>query len=298
MRDAKKLLSDYKITPRDIENIKSLASFMSAKTEELADYHYSKIFENKAAALFVRNEEVLERARKAFVDWFAELLAGNYSPVYFMKLNRIGKVHVKIGLPCEYVNIHMSLIRDFVVEQVLKEFENSPGKAAPLISSLNKALDMNLDIMTRSYRAAEMHQHFLSSRIDNWIISSTKRLVTGFNIILMVGLLVIGIATVFLAVNGLAHLLTGELERGVLTALGSVLVLWVIIELLDTQIRHMRGQMFAIKVFISVALVAELRRVLITSIEHASWQEEGMLALSVLILGAVFWMISVADRQS
>ena len=81
-----------------------------------------------------------------------------------------------------------------------------------------------------------------------------------------------------------------------LRGLGTLLVLWVVIELLDTQIKHMKGSSFAIKVFVSVALVAELRRLLITSIEHASWQEELILVASLLALGAIYWMVSRIER--
>jgi len=291
------ILADYRITPEDIENIKSVSSLMAGKIDELSDLHYSVLLNNKKTASFISNEEVLERARNAFIDWFHDLVSGNYTPAYLLKLNRIGKTHVKIGLPAEYVNVQMALIRDFVADQILKEIGDDRERTARVISSLNKALDMNLDIMTRSYRVAEMSSHFVSNRIDNMIISNTRRLVTGFNLALMIGLLVIGVATVVLSVYEFTHLLKGDLGRGVLSALGTLLILWVIIELLDTQTRHMRGHQFAIKVFVSVALVAELRRVLITSIEHGSWQNEASLAGSILVLGLVFWMVSASERR-
>ena len=69
--------------------------------------------------------------------------------------------------------------------------------------------------------------------------------------------------------------------------------LWVVIEFFDKQIRHIRGgSALVIKVFISVALVAELRKLLITSVEHTAWQDQIIPNVSVLILGFIYWLVS------
>ncbi len=44
-------------------------------------------------------------------------------------------------------------------------------------------------------------------------------------------------------------------------------MLWVVIELVDTEVEHLQGAKFTIKVFVGVALVAVIRKILITSLK-------------------------------
>ncbi len=53
------------------------------------------------------------------------------------------------------------------------------------------------------------------------------------------------------------------LERGGLSILGSVLILYAISELLSEEIKHIRGGAVSIKAFVGVALAAVIRKVLI-----------------------------------
>jgi len=297
MPEMKKLLSDYKISLADLDNIKLAGPIVEGSKEKIADHHYDRLLTHKQSARFFKDEKILKRAREAFIKWLEDLVSGDYSAGYYDRLNRIGAVHVKIGLPAFQVNVQVSHVRHFIEELVCQRYNTDPAKAAQINGSLGRLLDLNLDLMTRSYREEELRSHFLSYKVDSWLINVAKRFVNGFNIILVIGLVLTGVMILGMFFKDLVHIAAGNVEQGVLGTLGTLLMLWVIIELLDTQIGHIKGHAFAIKVFVSVALVAELRKVLMSSIGHENWHENAVLIASVLILGFTYWLISKVENR-
>jgi len=297
MPEISKLLSDYKITSDDIHNIKLAAPFLIGKKEEVADHHYSILLGKEETAVFFKDDKVLDRARRAFIGWFEDMLEADYTPSYYVRLNRIGGTHVRIGLPAHHVNVQMSHMRALLADYTRRHYSDDEETATRTINSLNKVIDMNLDLMTRSYREEELSANFLSHRVDSGIIRFARWITSGFNMALVAGLVSIGLMALGLVSIDIVKLFEGGMERGVLSALGSLLILWVVIELLDTQIGHMKGHAFAVKVFVAVAFVAELRKVLISSIEHTEWLQNATLAMSVFLLGVVYWLISQVEKK-
>jgi uncharacterized membrane protein (DUF373 family) len=78
--------------------------------------------------------------------------------------------------------------------------------------------------------------------------------------------------------------------------MGSLLMLWVVIELIDNEIRQLRGGRFAIKVFISVALVAVIRKILVTTLSAEAIGAQISLIAAVAVLGVVYWLISKVEQ--
>ena len=83
--------------------------------------------------------------------------------------------------------------------------------------------------------------------------------------------------------------------HGVLTALGSLLIIWVMVELMENEIRQLRGGRFKIQIFLGVALVALIRELLIASLDHAASELQYTILAGILALGIVYWLISRAE---
>ncbi len=299
MREINRFLESYDITASDIESIIEISPLLQAKKTELVDSNFEKLLKNSETARVLRNKKVLEKSKAALLSWLGDFLSGRYSDGYYHKIAGTGCVFARAGLPEHVISAIIANTRVFLTDQIFSYYSDSPEKAVQAVSSVNKALDLNLGLMTRSCHEEEMDTHFISYRLDSVIIRIAKWFVTGFNLLLIFGLLGIGFLALVLVANDVHHMIYAEggLARGVLGALGTLLILWVIIELLDTQISHIRGQAFAIKIFVSVALVAELRKVLISSIEHTTWEQQAIIASSVLVLGIVYWLISKVDQK-
>lgn len=294
MVDANSLLLNYQITPADVNALREMAPLFEGSLDELTKNQYETLAINSELSRFFKNEKFVARSKMAFSHWLSDFLSGDFSESSFTKLKNLGHAYASMGLPESITNLTISNIRTYLTDLIWAKHQDNPLMASQAVMSLNKILDLNLDIMTRACHEEELKTHFISKKLDSSIIRLAKWFVTGFNIILVLGLLCLGILTLGMWSSDVGHLFsdTSQFERGVLGMLGSLLILWVVIELLDTQISHIRGRAFAIKVFVSVALVAELRKILIFSIEDTPWIHQATIAGSVLVLGFVYWLIS------
>jgi uncharacterized membrane protein (DUF373 family) len=102
----------------------------------------------------------------------------------------------------------------------------------------------------------------------------------------------LSLGAVGLVVQDVAHIVQGNLSQGLVGAMGSVLILWVVIELLDMEIDRLRGGAFRLQLFVGLALVAFIRKVLVTSLgSHDLWSE-GLYLAGILVCGVIFWLVS------
>ncbi|HAS53621.1 MAG TPA: heme-binding sensor globin domain-containing protein, partial [Nitrospiraceae bacterium] len=95
----------------------------------------------------------------------------------------------------------------------------------------------------------------------------------------------------WLFVIDVGKLINGDLERGIIGALGSLLLLWVIIELMNTEISHLKGGKFHISVFIGVALVTTIRETMIATLKHEKAEMIYYLVAAILVIGVVYWLV-------
>jgi uncharacterized membrane protein (DUF373 family) len=284
----------YGFTSQDVKNLRGLLPTMQMHREKFVHefYHYVKDFED--ADKYLKNQDIIERHQRALADWYMHIFAGDYGYVYFSELERVGMAHVDIGLDAHYVNAAMHFSKRFMQDVLRSEMQDQQERAY-LMGSLEKILDMNLDIFTSSYIEEEKRTIFLSHRLESVLIQSAKRFTYGLNLILVLGLVGLGGMVLWLVGTDLMHVFDGNIEKGLLATLGSLLMLWVIIELMDTEIEHLQGKKFAIKVFISVALVAMIRKILIATLAHDEIKTQLSLMAGLAILGGVYWLISKAD---
>jgi len=88
------------------------------------------------------------------------------------------------------------------------------------------------------------------------------------------------------------------MEKGILSALGELLILWMMIELMDNEIKNLKGGKFNILVFIGVIIVAMIREILISTLRHDDLTTQGFLAGTLLILGIVYYLVSMAQKNA
>ncbi len=298
MESAQKIKEHYFFTEIDEKNLLRLKPWMEVEKLHVGDEFYRFITATPEIASYVQKDEaVRKRHRAAIGQWFAELFQGRYDQLYFLNLQRIGATHVRIGLSGHYVNAGMSLIRHLGREIIEKNLADPAGRQE-LTSSLDKILDINLDIMTSSYREAELRKVFLSHRFDEALLRFSERFSFALKLVLVLALMGISLAVVGLFVGDVISLFRKRTAAGVLGALGSLLVIWVMVELMENEIRQLRGGKFKIQIFLGVAMVAFIREMLITSLQHGSAEKQYFILAAILSLGIVHWLISRAEPSS
>jgi uncharacterized membrane protein (DUF373 family) len=188
-------------------------------------------------------------------------------------------------------------VRKFCTDIILKEVLDSDERN-DMLASLSKILDINLDILTSSYIQEEINIFFVSKKAESKLINFAKRFSHGLNLVLVLGLVSLGLMVLGLFVTDMIQMFKGDLEKGLLATLGALLMLWVVIELVDTEVAQLQGARFSIKVFISVALVAVIRKILITSLKSEAVEAQLSLIAALAVLGLLYWMISKLEAGS
>lgn len=290
MHDYKNFLNHYKFTQEDAEILKALQPRMEALADEFIDGFYNHIWGFGKTAQFLKNSTVIENHRKKIKQWYIKLFCGEYGLEYFAKLYRIGEIHVKIGLPTHYVNSAFSFVRTFIVQNIEDNYKDK-NQHVKEIAAVEKIIDMNLDVLTSSYREEELGKYLSLSKIEKNILTGLKKFNSYINYFLAGALALVAFFAIGLFVYDVYLLLFGYIgiEKGILTVLGSLLVLWAAIELIQEEIKHLQGSGFAIKAFIMLAMAALIRKILIYSLSS----EE---SYKLLIIAAVMVALAITYR--
>ena len=289
-----KIKENYSFTDWDAKVLMRLASIMEKHTQDFTDEFYRKIKTFKNASKYLKSEKIIEKHRDAVQGWFLKLFQGPFDDDYLYYLERIGYTHVKVELPSHYVNVSINFIRNYCTKIAIEEVPDCEERS-DMIVSLGKILDMNLDILTSSYIQEEKNIFFISKKAEGKLINFAKRFSYGLNLVLLLGLVILGITVLGLFGYDLTHILSGNIEKGLLASLGSLLMLWVVIELVDTEVDHLKGSKFSIKIFVSVAMVAIIRKILITSLKSDELNTQIFLVIALGVLGAILWIISKTE---
>ncbi len=295
MESATKLREHFSFSEDDEKNLLRLKPVMESEKLRIGDELYRFILSIPEIAPFVVDDDTVSKRHRAGIGrWFSELFSGRYDQGYFLNLQRIGGTHVRIGLKGHYVNAAMSVVRN-LCRNVIRENIDDADEQLVLTRSLDKILDMNLDVMTSSYREAELRKVFISYRLDDFLLRFAEKFSFTLKLILVLALMGISIAVVGLFVGDVVGLFRDRTAHGVLSALGSLLIIWVMVELMENEIRQLRGGSFKIQVFLGVGLVALIRELLIASLEHNSDMNQLSIIGGILSLGIVYWLISRAE---
>ncbi|MGP2656532.1 EAL domain-containing protein [Malaciobacter sp. WC5094] len=161
----KKVLKHYQFNESDSKELMKIKDIALKYIDELLLGFYDFIFKFDHARMFLNNKEIQKRHEVGIKNWYLSLFCGNYDAFYFEKLNYISEVHVKIGLPTHYVNAAFSYIRRFMKDVLIKE------KMFNSLNSLDKIIDINLDILTVVYKEEEQSKLvdeilFLKNAVD------------------------------------------------------------------------------------------------------------------------------------
>jgi uncharacterized membrane protein (DUF373 family)/hemoglobin-like flavoprotein len=293
MRTMQAIREHYQFNDQDVEILKTLEPIVEPHTLRITDDFYHHFLKFPETAKYLKDEGQRARLQEMHREWLLALFQGNYDDRYLRRLERIGHAHVRIGLSAHYVYVAMNLIRLHLHQIIVTEVE--PELRDKALRVLEKILDLNLDVIARTYHEEEIRRVFLSQRLDSALIKFSQRFTFGLNILLVLGLLGLSLGAVTMIMHDVLQITRGNLDQGLVAALGSVLILWVVIELLDMEIERLRGGAFKLHLFVGVALVAFIRKALVTSLSHPDLLLEAVYLGGILVTGVIFWLVSRAE---
>lgn len=292
---AGKILTHYRLGDQELAALESLGQQLSPVLPRLTDDFYEFLRTMPETAVYLTDEARLARLRQYHQRWLADLLSGPYDEAYLIRLQRIGYAHVRIGLPAHFVYVAMNYIRTWLQHVIASEV---PREEQPLaLKAINKILDLNLDVITRTYHEEELRKVILSVRWDQAIIRFASRFASGLNLVLVLSLLGLAVGAIVLVGKDILRIWRGEFTGGLIAMLGSLLVLWLVIELLESEINRLKGGAFRLNLFVGVGLVAFIREVLVLSLSPKDIALELVYLGGILVMGLVYWLLAQVEGQ-
>ena len=294
--DIDRLLYLHQISKRDRERIKFLGEYLKEFKGELTELVTEVLYKFPELREHLSPSTVGE-FKKIFSEWFDKLFEANYNVAYLNYLLSIGEKFVNYGFSPHHIVVLMDFIRNYFNSRIfdrIREIENKEEieRFRSALKSLNKILELKLDDIISHYVNVETKKWLELSSLGRKVVAFGKKVRLALDICSLSGLTLLGFFIVYLFVRDLTHIFGGDIAHGIIAALGDLLILWTIWELLNSQLKFMLGGEFAISSFVSVALAATIREALIASLEHGKPIEFKIaLALIILVLGIVFGVV-------
>lgn len=296
MRSFREIKHDYRFSEEDEQRLAGLLPLMEEHADEIMSTLGLWIMGTKGAAQFFTEESRKKHVFGSQREWFIDLFSGKYDNRYYEKLIRIGSAHVKHNVDTHYMNRAVNLVKNACIGLLQKQ-EEDKVEATNKIISVGKILDISLDVITTSYLEEELRTFSPVYKVRSALINFSERFSQTTNLLLIVALIGLTLGVVWLFVQDVLHLFAGDVERGIISALGSMLLLWLMIELMNTEIAHLKGGKFHISVFVGVALVTMIRETMIATLKHERPESIYYLIAAILVIGFVFWIVTRAEDK-
>jgi signal transduction histidine kinase len=167
------------MTPTFFENLKLYVGFDDASSATLRELHpiaapsfvpivddfYAAIEAHPGArAAITGGRAQIDRLKQTLLRWIDTLLLGPHDEDYYELRARIGRVHVRIALPQQYMFTAMDRIRVRLLD-VIQEKVDDRAQARRMCTALNQIIDIELAIMLETYREDLLEKNRTAERL-------------------------------------------------------------------------------------------------------------------------------------
>jgi signal transduction histidine kinase len=132
---------------------------------EVVDDFYETIRQHPdASAAVTGGPPQVERLKRTLVQWLHSLLLGPHDEAYLAAHSRIGKVHVRINLPQQFMFTAMNRMRGGLVQIATEQIDGDSERASTVLA-VHQMLDLELAIMLDTYREHWMDRVRVNERL-------------------------------------------------------------------------------------------------------------------------------------
>jgi|Wag4MinimDraft_12_1082652.scaffolds.fasta_scaffold00012_26 uncharacterized membrane protein (DUF373 family) len=296
MRYYRNIIKNYNIKDSELAEISSVWDLMYKYKIEFAS-EISTYAKNNFRMPESNSEKVTAEYKIIFEELYEKLFKGQLNNDYINFLIKYSHFNTRYSVNQEMVNGLLSYSRSWIHERI---FQNVPDdfKRKSILMSFHKLMDITLDVVTSSYYEEIIKKYSRTFNLKNFVVDISERFSLFMHIILVTILIFLtASATLFFGFDTFRLLSMGA-EHMLITSLGSLLIIWVLVELLHTEIQIIKGGQFKISIFVGVALIAFVRDLLILTLKHETGNLTTYFVLaSIMVLGIIYWLIAQQERS-
>lgn len=142
---------------KDLSTLRSVLPRVEPHLDGVVDEFYRVILVHPVTREILQDPAQVARLKLTLRQWLQEIFTAPRDGAYLARRNRVGTVHVRIGLPQAYVFGAMGLIRMRLDHALDLEVPDLPLRQAAR-DALGKSLDMDLAILSDSYLEADKYR--------------------------------------------------------------------------------------------------------------------------------------------
>lgn len=161
-------------------NIKLYVGFTDASSAALRELHpiaqpffqptvddfYAAIEAHPGARQAITGGQAqIDRLKQTLIRWMDKMLLGPHDEEYYELRARIGRMHVRIALPQQYMFTAMDRIRVRLLDVVRTKITDDSAKMERIATALNQIMDLELAIMLETYREDLEAKHRNNERL-------------------------------------------------------------------------------------------------------------------------------------
>src|SRR5258708_23610411 len=136
------------LTPADEQALAHLKEQFSLVAPQLAERFYQHLLAAPETASFLADPQLLARLKQSQMQYFRELVSGEYGAAYFERRLRVGETHQRIGLePNWYLGAY-----NLYIQICFPEFATGLGDSfPPELAALVKVILLDIGLALETY---------------------------------------------------------------------------------------------------------------------------------------------------
>jgi len=296
MHAFKEIKHDYHFTEDDQKRLAALRPLMEEHADDIMSTLNLWFMGTKGASTLFTAETLKNHVFKAQKTWFAELFTGIYENRFYEQLVKIGAAHVRRDVDVHYLQRAANIIKNACTE-ILSKMEQPIAEITSDIISVGKIIDISMNVIVSSYIEEEINLYSPVYKVKSALLSFSERFSQATNFVLVFALIGLTLGVVGLFFRDAINIFYGDVVQGIISALGSMLLLWLMIELMNTEISHLKGGKFHISIFVGVALVTIIRETMIATLRHEKPDTIYCLIAAILVIGFVYWIVAKTEDR-
>lgn len=291
----REIKSAYEVSEKDNENFKIVGSIMQKYANEFAQDVQRYILDKYGTAEFLSDTSTDKHIHMLEL-WYQKFFSGNIDDDLISFIRNLVKSHMDLAIESTKFISVFSYIRKWIHEKIFRQIEADVLRKEILLS-VHKFLDIQMNLINSFYTEFELKKYTREFGLKNSLVRFSEKFLLFTHFILVFFLISITLsAMAFLGID-IFHKYQEHASNIIIYAMGSLLIIWVLIELLHTEITSIKGGQFKISIFIGVALIAFVREVLILKLQHRDDNTQMIVAIAgIFILGIIYFITSWVEK--
>jgi uncharacterized membrane protein (DUF373 family) len=138
----------------------------------------------------------------------------------------------------------------------------------------------------------------MTDRPKKRFLAASEQFLNIVNAILIATIAVVVLCAIGLLLTDVFSFVRDRTVEGIAAVLGSLLIIWVLMELLETQVAFFKGRKLDVSVFVLVAMVAFIRKLMVASLKADRIEIAVFPLVTIFGLSLVYLIIKISESRT